>query len=126
MHFRTLLQLATAAVVVRAAAVPTILPRATCDTVEVRKEWRNLTSTEQQAYLDAAYCLVSLPSQTDTLFPNVTNRWMDFAAVHQNLTPTIHVSFPILDLKNSMLIMRRMMVSSSHGTVFFSTPTSPP
>lgn len=95
MHIRTCLQLALSIVLVSAAAVPAaVANKAACDKIEVRKEWRNLTGTEQQDYLDAAHCLVSLPSQTHTLFPNVTNRWMDFAAVHQNMTPTIHVRTP--------------------------------
>jgi tyrosinase len=59
-----------------------------CTTVEVRKEWRNLTSAEQIAYLDAEICLMNLPAQTG--LAAVTSRYSDLEALHQNLTTIIH------------------------------------
>lgn len=59
-----------------------------CSSVEVRKEWRNLSSTEQTAYLEAEICLMNLPAQTG--LAAVTSRYSDLASLHQNLTLIIH------------------------------------
>lgn len=58
-----------------------------CATVSVRKEWRNLTTTEQYAYLASQKCIFNLPAQ---LSLGSTNRWEDLVALHQNLTAIIH------------------------------------
>jgi tyrosinase len=76
--------------VILAAAFPSQLNRrsSNCSSVEVRKEWRNLTGAEQIAYLDAEICLMNLPAQTG--LAAVTSRYSDLAALHQNLTLIIH------------------------------------
>ena len=91
MFARTVLSLLTAVAVVKTAAV--FLPRfnarsSNCTTVEVRKEWRNLASAEQFAYLDAEICLMNLPAQTG--LAAVTSRYSDLEALYQNLTAIIH------------------------------------
>lgn len=62
--------------------------RASCTVIDVRKEWRNLTSAEQIAYLNAEICLMNLPAETG--LAAVTSRYSDLASLHQNLTLIIH------------------------------------
>lgn len=91
MFARTVLSLLTAIAIVKtiAAFSPQFNTRSSnCTTVEVRKEWRNLTSAEQIAYLDAEICLMNLPAQTG--LAAVTSRYSDLEALHQNLTTIIH------------------------------------
>jgi tyrosinase len=76
--------------VTTAAALPPQLNtrQSTCTSVEVRKEWRNFTSAEQTAYLEAEVCLMNLPGETG--LAAVTSRYSDLAALHQNQTLIIH------------------------------------
>ncbi|TVY86681.1 Tyrosinase-like protein, partial [Lachnellula willkommii] len=77
-----------------AVAFPATEPRqltkrdSKCTTVAVRKEWRNLTSSEQTSYLESQKCLFGLPAQLDLL--GSTNRWEDLVSLHQNQTDVIH------------------------------------
>jgi hypothetical protein len=79
-----------------------------CSSVSIHKEWRNLTSAEQSTYLDAELCLMSLEGQTG--FPNVTNRFLDLDALHQNLTDIIH---NVVSTEKEISVMK---VSSSRIT----------
>lgn len=56
--------------------------------LDIIKEWRNLTSSEKTAYIEAEKCLWELPA--NTTFDGVVNRHDDLTAVHQYLTPVIH------------------------------------
>ncbi|KAF3767350.1 hypothetical protein M406DRAFT_61271 [Cryphonectria parasitica EP155] len=55
----------------------------TADNIRVRKEWRNLTPSEKEAYLTAEKCLFNLPA--NTTLDGVTSRWSDLQAVHRTL-----------------------------------------
>ena len=59
-----------------------------CTSPRVRKEWSNLSKSQQTAYLDAEICLFDLPAQTT--LRNVTSRYSDLIALHQNLTDYVH------------------------------------
>ncbi|OJJ45991.1 hypothetical protein ASPZODRAFT_67720 [Penicilliopsis zonata CBS 506.65] len=58
----------------------------TPETVRIRKEWRNLTSTEQDEYLTAVNCLMDLPAQSG--LSATTNRFSDLQALHRYFTNT--------------------------------------
>ncbi|KAL4993753.1 hypothetical protein BDV10DRAFT_17459 [Aspergillus recurvatus] len=63
----------------------------------VRKEWSSLTPDEQLGYIDAVWCLRSLPSRLPTeVYPGVQDRVDDFVATHINLTMVIHRNAPFL------------------------------
>lgn len=95
MHFSSsFVLLAVAALTTQ--AVPLLQSRASsnCTNPKVRIEWSNLTSLQQTAYLDAVLCLWQLPAQTN--LRNVTNRYTDLVALHQNLTAFVHWDGPFL------------------------------
>ncbi|KAL6235621.1 hypothetical protein BDW75DRAFT_250707 [Aspergillus navahoensis] len=78
MHLLSSLAALTAAVTVVSAEV-----RQQCDAEEasVRKEWGTLTPDEQLRYIDAVWCLRSLPSRLPTeQYPGVQDRVDDFVA----------------------------------------------
>nr|URY20122.1 polyphenol oxidase 1 [Lyophyllum decastes] len=65
-----------------------VLGQCTSDNKLLRKEWRQLTSTEQQEYIAAEQCLQSLPSKTG--LPGVVTRFDDMQAIHQIQSEIIH------------------------------------
>ncbi|KAF8066692.1 hypothetical protein FPV67DRAFT_1781199 [Lyophyllum atratum] len=60
----------------------------TSDTKLLRKEWRQLTTVEQQLYITAERCLQTLPSKTG--LPGAVTRFDDMQAIHQIQSETIH------------------------------------
>ncbi|QRW26626.1 tyrosinase [Rhizoctonia solani] len=80
----------------------------TCATIEVRREWRNLTSTERKAWIDASNCLntrprsgkLNPPVNTAVDYPGFFNQivpinenstyYDDLVYAHMNLNPLIH------------------------------------
>ncbi|KIX09128.1 uncharacterized protein Z518_00206 [Rhinocladiella mackenziei CBS 650.93] len=65
----------------------------TDDRIKVRQDFESMAPQERKAYTDAIKCLMTKPSQLDqTLYPAATNRYMDYAVTHVNLTRTVHLS----------------------------------
>ncbi|CAN8100041.1 unnamed protein product [Discula destructiva] len=66
------------------ASQPTFF-EGTCNanTLQVRKEWRNMSTAEKKAYLEAELCLFALPAQTT--LSGVSSRFSDMQAVHRTL-----------------------------------------
>ncbi len=65
----------------------------TSRTAVQRKEWGAMTTTERLAYINGVKCVMALPSKfAPGVVPAATNHWLDFAAVHVNLTTSIHIS----------------------------------
>ncbi|PYH90323.1 tyrosinase [Aspergillus ellipticus CBS 707.79] len=58
----------------------------TSEKVRIRKEWRDLTGSEQKAYLAAENCLISLPAKSG--LAATTNRFSDLQALHRGMTNT--------------------------------------
>jgi tyrosinase len=75
---------------VAASAIP--VPRAdgTCTNPAVRKEWRELTTTERDEYLRAAVCLRRLPKTKYADIDTVTTRLDDLVHTHFSLNLDIH------------------------------------
>ena len=84
-----------------------------CSSVEVRKEWRNLTSAEQTAYLEAEICLMKLPAQTG--LAAVTSRYSDLTSLHQNLTLIIHEVGQFLPWHRYFVHVHQEILSSQCG-----------
>ncbi|KAG0150760.1 hypothetical protein CROQUDRAFT_652007 [Cronartium quercuum f. sp. fusiforme G11] len=60
----------------------------TCNTIQVRKEWRSMERSQQKAYLSAVKCMLGKPS---TLQPNSRLRlYDDFESVHDRSRPDVH------------------------------------
>ncbi|KAJ3485641.1 hypothetical protein NLG97_g6771 [Lecanicillium saksenae] len=59
----------------------------TCSTPSVRKEWRTLSATEQQSYIDAIKCISEQPSR----FQDGTSRHDDFALAH--IAEGLHIHY---------------------------------
>ncbi|ELU35492.1 hypothetical protein AG1IA_10478 [Rhizoctonia solani AG-1 IA] len=56
-----------------------------CATIEVRREWRNLTSTERKAWIDASNCLNTRP-RSGKLNPPV-NTAVDYPGFFNQIVP---------------------------------------
>jgi tyrosinase len=63
---------------------------ASCSNPLVRKEWRDLSDAEKQAYISAVLCMKSVPPRTSQTFTGSKSRYDDFIAVHSNETNHIH------------------------------------
>ncbi|KAK4451322.1 hypothetical protein QBC34DRAFT_424167 [Podospora aff. communis PSN243] len=63
---------------------PALAPRQACTNPKVRKSWRDATTAEKRAYLDAAVCVTKAPSRLKT-HPNATLH-DDFGYVHAVLS----------------------------------------
>ncbi|PPJ59323.1 hypothetical protein CBER1_11878 [Cercospora berteroae] len=57
-----------------------------CSSPRIRKEWRTLSSFEQEAYIDAIKCLKNSPSKGREIFNTLESRYDDFVAIHINAT----------------------------------------
>ncbi|KAG9770171.1 hypothetical protein KCU88_g6678, partial [Aureobasidium melanogenum] len=59
----------------------------------IRRDFDSLAPEERKAFTDAIKCMMTKPSQLDqTLYPAATNRYMDYAVTHVNLTQQVHLS----------------------------------
>ncbi|KAK8055239.1 hypothetical protein PG993_000466 [Apiospora rasikravindrae] len=67
-------------------------PRADTPCAEpvVRKEWRALSSEQQQSYIDAVKCMQSTSGKTAELYSGVKSLYDDFQALHISQTDNIH------------------------------------
>uniref|UniRef100_A0A0W0GD91 Tyrosinase copper-binding domain-containing protein n=1 Tax=Moniliophthora roreri TaxID=221103 RepID=A0A0W0GD91_MONRR len=63
---------------------------ARCSSPTVRQEWRALTVTEKQEYIDAVKCLQTLPSQTAAI-KEAKTRFDDFQSAHIVLADEVHL-----------------------------------
>ncbi|ESK91284.1 tyrosinase central domain-containing protein [Moniliophthora roreri MCA 2997] len=61
-----------------------------CSSPTIRREWRALSTTERQAYIDGVKCLQTLPSRTAAI-KEAKTRFDDFQSVHIVLAPDVHV-----------------------------------
>ncbi|TGO18396.1 hypothetical protein BTUL_0010g00660 [Botrytis tulipae] len=56
----------------------------TAENMRVRKEWRNMTTSEKSAYLKAEQCLFNLPAATT--LSGITSRFSDLQSLHRDKT----------------------------------------
>ncbi|CAN9189060.1 unnamed protein product [Alternaria alternata] len=69
------------------SALPVVeQPVDTCSNPRIRKEWRTLSPSEQDAYIDAIKCLKRAPSKGTEIFSTLKTRHDDFVALHINAT----------------------------------------
>ncbi|KAH7121254.1 hypothetical protein B0J11DRAFT_590230 [Dendryphion nanum] len=61
-------------------------PATKCSQPRIRKEWRTMSFSEQNAYIDAVQCLKTAPSKGTKIFSTLQNRYDDFVAMHINAT----------------------------------------
>ncbi|ROV97790.1 hypothetical protein VPNG_08645 [Cytospora leucostoma] len=61
-----------------------------CVNPRVRKEWRNLTASQQLEYLGAVKCLLNTPSQQSDVYPGAKSRFDDFQGLHISKTDYYH------------------------------------
>lgn len=62
---------------------------ASCSSPQTRIEWRNYSSSDRQAFVDAIACLANLPSAGSAFSPS-TSRYEDLVRTHQKMTPEVH------------------------------------
>ena len=64
----------------------------TYETQQVRKNFDKLQPDDRKAYTDAVQCLMSQPSKLDpTAYPAAINKFFDYAVIHTNRTPVVHL-----------------------------------
>ncbi|KAI4609926.1 hypothetical protein J4E83_008490 [Alternaria metachromatica] len=68
------------------SALPVNGTAGSCSNPRIRKEWRTLNATEQNAYIDAVQCLKRAPSKGTEVFSTLKTRFDDFVALHINAT----------------------------------------
>ncbi|KAH8648474.1 hypothetical protein BX600DRAFT_389090 [Xylariales sp. PMI_506] len=62
---------------------------ATCSAnPNIRFEWRDYSDSDRLAFVEAVKCLIDAPPSGD--FPPATNRFEDFARIHQEYMPNVH------------------------------------
>jgi tyrosinase len=107
----TLTWLAARAVMARPAAAPCSVENAI-----VRKEWSTLALAERESYINGIKCLQSLPSRLPPgLVPGSTSYYSDFAAVHINMTQSIHISGIFLSWHRNFLSMMEKAMHTECG-----------
>ncbi|KAI0469858.1 hypothetical protein GGR56DRAFT_684258 [Xylariaceae sp. FL0804] len=87
--------------------------RATCSETKTRREWRELTSTEQLAYLDAVLCMQSADNQTSTY--QVQSRYDDFVALHIEMTPDVHWTGKFLPFHRNLIHLWEQDLATTCG-----------
>ncbi|KAF7184948.1 Tyrosinase P [Pseudocercospora fuligena] len=75
-----------------ASATPIHHQEGSCSEPLIRKEWRNLTSTQKKDYIGAIKCLQAKPKEVtpDWLAPAAVTRYDDFTTAHILQTNTSH------------------------------------
>jgi len=71
-----------------AVTVQTAAQAACAASPNVRYEWRQYSASDRLAFIGAVKCLMSKPPSGN--FPPATNRYEDFARIHQMYMPNIH------------------------------------
>lgn len=64
----------------------------TTETAVVRKEYGSLSTRERLQFVSAIQCVMNKPSLLHDTIPATTNKFDDFAAVHFNMTTSIHLN----------------------------------
>lgn len=78
---------ATAAQGILASTLPlNVEPKTQCSNPRIRKEWRTLSTSEQNDYINAIQCLKAAPSKGKEFFDTLETRYEDFVALHINAT----------------------------------------
>jgi tyrosinase len=70
--------------------------RCTLLNARVRKDWDYLSKQERKDYIKAVQCIRRLPSKGPKDWVAAKTRYDDFAAIHVNLTMTIHGNGPFI------------------------------
>lgn len=70
-----------------------VLCASNCTTTSavVRKEYGSLTTHERLKFISAIKCVMAKPSLLNSVVPAATNRFDDYAAVHVNMSTSIHL-----------------------------------
>ncbi|KAF8053885.1 hypothetical protein FPV67DRAFT_1443039 [Lyophyllum atratum] len=61
-----------------------------CKNPIVRKEWRQLSTSEKKRYISAVQCLGAKPAITTSIIQGAQSRYDDFQGVHSRQTDNIH------------------------------------
>jgi tyrosinase len=72
-------------------AAPTVLTAAAAAcaiNTNIRYEWRDFSTPDRQNFINSIQCLIKKPPSGN--FAPATNRFEDFARLHQQYTPNIH------------------------------------
>lgn len=64
----------------------------TPETATVRKEYGSLSTADRLLFVSALRSLMNKPSLLHDAIPAATNKFDDFAAVHVNMTTSIHLN----------------------------------
>ncbi|TEY24755.1 hypothetical protein BOTCAL_1364g00020 [Botryotinia calthae] len=75
-----------------AVATPSITFSTKCVSPPVRREWRTLSTSARERYIDAVQCLTTKPSRVR----NNGSLYDDFPYIHQQTAPTAHSAAPFL------------------------------
>jgi tyrosinase len=67
---------------------------ATCANPRVRVEWDNLSNGDRQNFINALQCLMNRAPSGQ--FPQAKSRYEDLVALHQQLTPNVHLNAKFL------------------------------
>ncbi|KAH8648678.1 hypothetical protein BX600DRAFT_389123 [Xylariales sp. PMI_506] len=70
--------------------LPVVARSCTPSSAIPRKEYGRLTPSEKRSFIAAVKCVMSKPSLLNHIIPATTNLYDDHAAVHVNLTSSIH------------------------------------
>lgn len=61
-----------------------------CKNPAIRKEWRTLSTDQQDEFLRSVNCLIGSPGALQALASGVRTRWDDFVYTHQIFMPMVH------------------------------------
>ena len=89
------------------------LQKRACSHPATHLEWRNLTDLQRMAYLQAEKCLFNQTARSG--LPSATNLFEDLAAVHQNMTATIHNVGQFLPWHRYMLHAHERLLRTACG-----------
>lgn len=67
---------------------------ATCSNVRVRQEWDSYSDSDRQAFISSVRCLMQRPPNGQ--FSQSKSRYEDMVALHQTLTPNVHLNSKFL------------------------------
>ncbi|KAK7037335.1 hypothetical protein VNI00_011326 [Paramarasmius palmivorus] len=86
-----------------------------CESLRVRKEWRELSSSEQAAYHQAVKCLMSTPSRRYPGEDNVVNRADDFTRTHMLVNGVAHFTATFLPFHRWFVLQYETALRSDCG-----------
>lgn len=68
--------------------------QATCSNIRVRQEWDSYSDSDRQAFISSVRCLMQ--RDPNGQFPQSKSRYEDMVALHQTLTPNVHLNSKFL------------------------------